>query len=308
MNRILVTDSLFIGPQEEQMLMSAGYEIDRLDLPAATEEQLIEAIRGKVGYILGGVETVTDAVIDAADQLRAISFTGSGYTEFIPAWRRATERGIAISAARGANARAVAEFTVAAAVAQVRQLPNLMTPGGSSFAISREFEELTVGIVGYGEIGRSAAEKYKALGFRVLATTPAPDPGVTGSTLEQIVAEADVVSVHVNKDRGEMVLDATAIASLKEGVIVVNTAFREAIDNEALVERLRLGTLRAAVDYPLTAGSLPIGALLSSNGQTAFNTREANKRTSIRATASLLSLLAEADDADLVNPDFRNYI
>ncbi len=69
---ILITDSLFIFKEHEQALVNAGYKIERLDKPAATEEELIEAIKGKVGYILGGIEKVTDKVIEAADKLRVI--------------------------------------------------------------------------------------------------------------------------------------------------------------------------------------------------------------------------------------------
>ena len=52
---ILVTDNLFIFPEHEAKLREAGYEIERLDKPEATEEELIEAVKGKVGYILGGI-------------------------------------------------------------------------------------------------------------------------------------------------------------------------------------------------------------------------------------------------------------
>ena len=82
--KILVTDSLFIFPKHEQQLKDAGYEVVRLDKPEASEDELCEAVKGTVGYILGGVEKVTDKVIEAADNLRAIVFSGIGYKGFIP--------------------------------------------------------------------------------------------------------------------------------------------------------------------------------------------------------------------------------
>ena len=62
--KILVTDSLFLFDEHEKRLKDAGYEVVRLDKAAASEEELVEAIKGKDGYIIGGVEKVTKKVID----------------------------------------------------------------------------------------------------------------------------------------------------------------------------------------------------------------------------------------------------
>src|SRR6266508_4313994 len=82
--QILITDSLFVFPEHESILRSEGYEIIRLDKPDASEQELIKAVEGKVGYILGGIEKVTENVINAADTLRAIVFTGADWRQFIP--------------------------------------------------------------------------------------------------------------------------------------------------------------------------------------------------------------------------------
>ncbi len=93
-NKVLVTDSLFIKDKHVKLLEAAGYEVERLDKPSATEEELCDAVRGKVGYILGGIEKVTDKVIESADGLKAIVFTGTGWQGFIPGHDLATKRGI----------------------------------------------------------------------------------------------------------------------------------------------------------------------------------------------------------------------
>ncbi|MHB8651943.1 MAG: hypothetical protein ACYC8S_02295 [Minisyncoccota bacterium] len=80
---ILVTDSLFVFPEHEKVLRDAGYEIERLDKPIATEEELMKAVKGKVGYILGGIEKVTNRVVEEADELKAIVFTGSDWKQFM---------------------------------------------------------------------------------------------------------------------------------------------------------------------------------------------------------------------------------
>ena len=130
---ILVTDSLFIFPEHEKMLRQAGYDIARLDKPAATEEELVRAIKGKVAYILGGIEKVTDAVINAADDLKVIVFTGSDWKQFIPGYALATQKDIAIANAPGANSYAVAEYTVALMLAMTRNVFELGRTGKAVF-------------------------------------------------------------------------------------------------------------------------------------------------------------------------------
>lgn len=299
MPSVLITDSLFlpVGGEDEQRIRDAGYEPVRLDKPKASEAELVEQIAGHDGYLLGGIEEVTEPVVEAATSLKAIAFTGSGYTEFIPAWEKATARGIAISAARGENAGAVAEWTLISALALVRNIGALASPWGTSFAISRDFDSLRWVVVGYGQVGRALETRASALGITVeIAADAAADA----------VATADIVSVHVSKHRGTGALTAEAVAAMKPGAILVNAAFPDAIDNDALLSRVRAGELKAAVDYPLPYLGTPVGALLASNEQTGFNTAETNARVGARATTSLLNLLRDGSDADLVNPDFIN--
>src|SRR4051812_30727160 len=120
--KILITDSLFIFKQHEERLKAAGYEIERLDKPMATEEELIAAIKGKTGYILGGIEKVTDKVIAAADQLNAIVFTGSDWKAFITGYQSATDKHISIANTPGANSYAVGEYAITLMFAMIRNI------------------------------------------------------------------------------------------------------------------------------------------------------------------------------------------
>jgi phosphoglycerate dehydrogenase-like enzyme len=309
MPSILITDDLFhpaTGPDQAR-LRDAGYDIDHLVGETASEETLVEHIKGKVGYILGGIETVTDAVIAAADELRAIAFTGSGYAEFLPGWQLATDRGIAISAARGENATAVAEWTLAAALSQVRNLFALSSPNGTVLFPSRDFDQLTWGIVGFGNVGHAVAEKARALGFVVITSTEDTGGSVPSVSKSDLLQTADIISVHVSKGRGDGALDATAIKSIKAGTVIVNAAFDHAIDNETLLARLKSGEIRAAVDYPLPYEGVPTGALMASKVQSAYNTQDTNERIGKRSTTSLLNLLSTGDDPDLINPEYRQH-
>lgn len=89
MDTILITDSLFISKDHEQQLKDAGFAVERLDKPKASEEELIAAIKGKSAYILGGVERVTGPIINAADKLKVIAITGSDWQGFVPAYEAA---------------------------------------------------------------------------------------------------------------------------------------------------------------------------------------------------------------------------
>lgn len=313
---ILVTDSLFILPSHVSRLEKAGFEVQRLDKPKATEEELTQALKDCRGYILGGIEKVTASVISSADQLKAICFTGSGYSEFIPAHEEATRRGIAITAAKGANAVDVAEFTIGMLFEMVRHFPLLRTRNkmkGNSFCTARRLQGQTIGIIGYGGIGREVAQRCHALGMKVLINShhsvQTLPPNTESMSLEELVKSSDVVSVHTNKTHGTGVLNAKCISMLRKGAIVLNAAFPEAVDCEALLARVAAKEIRAAFDAapPGDLENIDPDFLTYSNGQTGFNTVEAIEDTSDRCTKSIINLLTKGSDDDVVNPEFSRF-
>ena len=312
--KILITDTLFIFDSHVQKLKAAGLEPIRLEKLKATEAELIEALKGVHGYILGGIESVTAAVIASTDKLEAICFTGSGYSEFIPAHEEATKKGIAIAAAKGANAVDVAEFAVGLMFEMVRNFPLLRTRNdakGSSFFTARRMCGLTVGIIGYGRIGAEVAKLTQALGMNVLVnsrSSPAGLPkGVRFVEKSELLQKSDIVTIHVNKLHGKGVLSAPDIALMKKGSILINVAFPEAVDCHALAERLRAKEVRAAFDDAPKKefDGCEIGYFTFSNAPTAFNTQEALADTSDRSTSSIINLLTRGNDVDVVNPDFQ---
>ena len=131
--KILITDSLFMHDKHVNRLENAGYEVVRLDKPDASEEELIEAVKGVSGYILGGVEYVTEAVFDAADDLEVIIFSGTGYKGHIPGWKHALQKGVKIATTPYANVYEVSEWGVAATLAMQRNLFGLGPRGKQKF-------------------------------------------------------------------------------------------------------------------------------------------------------------------------------
>lgn len=307
---ILITDSLFIFSEHEKMLKAAGFGIERLDTPPATEEQLVTAIKGKVGYILGGIEKVTDKVIEAGDQLKAVVFTGADWRYFIPGHVTATKRGVAIANTPGANSFAVAEYTMTLILAMVRNLFELGRMGKVKFQATHSLNDRVVGVIGMGAIGSKVTQNLHSLGAKEIlyhSRTRKPEvEKMTGArfvTIDQLLAESDVVTLHASKEAGTGYIGKDHLTRMRDGSIIVNCGFTGAIDKDALYEELESGRLRAAQDDPMDErfDSLPLSIWFNSNMHRAYNTFEANKTASDMATRSLINLLTTGKDRYRVN-------
>ena len=219
-----------------------------------TEEELVALCRQHQPVaIIVRYGRITGRVIEASARLRVISKHGTG-TDTIDK-EAAARRGIAVKAAVGANAAAVAEHTWALILACAKSVPALdrrMHEGHWDKAThkSLELQGRTLGLVGLGAIGARVATVGIAMGMRVVAHDPfaasAPD-GVALLPLAEVIAGADVLSLHcpLTEDNASM-LDAATLATMRPGAIVVNTARGGLVDEAALLEALRSGALRAA--------------------------------------------------------------
>ncbi|MBO4123621.1 hydroxyacid dehydrogenase [Cupriavidus gilardii] len=192
-------------------------------------------------------------VMDAAPALKVISKHGSGID--VIDQKAAAARGIAVKAAVGANAAAVAEHAWALILACAKSVPQLdarMRDGHWDKATHKtiELSGRTLGIVGLGEIGRRVAVIGQAMGMRVIAFDPfagAVPEGVDLVELSALYRSADVVSLHCPlTDENRRMLDRGTLATFKDGAILVNTARGGLIDEAALVEAMTAGKLYAA--------------------------------------------------------------
>ncbi len=311
MKKILVTDSLFIFDKHEQQLRDAGFEIERLDKPEATEEELCEAIKGKVGYILGGIERVTDKVIEAADELKVIAFTGADYLYFVPGYKKAAEKGIAVTNCPGANASAVSEYAITLILGMVREVFELGRTGNKTFMTTNSLVNMTVGLVGMGNIGSKVARMLKGLGVKEIlyySRTRKPELetelGMKFVELDELVESSDVVSLHAPKSVGDGYFGKELLSKMKDKAILINTSFESAVDFEALYTELESGRLRAAHDGAVKDErykNLPLSVWFNSNAHTAYNTDEANMVASDMATQSIINVLTTGQDEYIVN-------
>ncbi|MBU4609278.1 3-phosphoglycerate dehydrogenase [Achromobacter sp. GG226] len=204
--------------------------------------------------------------MDAAPSLKVISKHGSGTDTIDKA--AAAARGIAVVAAVGANAAAVAEQALALMLACAKSVPQLdarMHAGHWDKATHKSLElgGRTVGLIGVGAIGLRFARMAAAMDMRVLAYDPFAKTwpqGVERAELDDIWRESDVISLHcpLTADNRHL-LNTETLARCKPGVLIVNTARGGLIDESALLDALDSGQVRAAgldsfAVEPMTAG------------------------------------------------------
>ncbi|HUX19715.1 MAG TPA: phosphoglycerate dehydrogenase [Spirochaetia bacterium] len=255
--RILVTPTSFgkADPTLISRLQAACAEV----VPNATGKplsagQLAGMLQNVDGYI-AGLDEINDAALALADKLQVISRYGVGVDNVDLAAAR--KRGIVVTNTPGANSVSVAELTVGLILSAIRHIPEAVaaTRAGEWPRLSGvTLRNKTVGIVGYGAIGRCVAERLLPFGCRLLAFDPyAQGTGTEGTvmtSLDELLRESDIVTLHapVTDDTRRMV-NATFLRAMKPSAYLVNTARGELIEEEALVRALQEGRLAgAAID------------------------------------------------------------
>lgn len=211
---------------------------------------------------------ITAADIGRAPNLRLIQKLGAGVNTIDLDATRA--RGITVCNLPGANAVAVAESAVAMILAALRRHTELdrRTRAGHGWPIDvrlagtvRELADCTVGLVGHGHIARQVEQRLTALGTTVLHHTRTDDGTPAWRALPALLAECDVVSLHIPlTDATRGLIGAAELAAMKPGAIVVNTSRGDVVDEAALVDALRRGHLGGAAldvfaDEPVDPGN-----------------------------------------------------
>ncbi|MHC4201359.1 MAG: phosphoglycerate dehydrogenase, partial [Planctomycetota bacterium] len=232
-------------------LKEAGFEVvfcTRGKQP--DENELLSLVPGCVGW-LAGVERISARVFEAAKELKVIGRNGVGVDKIDLA--AAETAGVSICKAVGANSRGVAELAFASILSLVRAIPfsdARLKAGEWERRKGVELDGRTLGLVGCGRIGKLVAGFGLAFGMKVLAHDPYPDEsfapaaGLSYVDLDRVLAGSDVVSLHCPpREDGRPLIDKTALAKMKEGAYLVNTARAELLDEEAVLEALRSGRI-----------------------------------------------------------------
>ncbi|MFD8818197.1 NAD(P)-dependent oxidoreductase, partial [Streptomyces sp. NPDC059627] len=203
----------------------------------------------------------------AAPRLRVIAKHGVGVDTIDVAAARS--RGIPVVCAPGSNSRAVAEYTFGLLLSATRSVTASHTEvaaGGWPKLFGPELHGRTLGIVGFGRIGRLLAGYARAFGMALLAHDPyVPGDdiralGAEPAALDDLLARADAVSLHTPPDpSGAPLLDRARLAAMKPGAVLVNAARGGLVDERALAELLGSGHLGAAALDAFATEPLPAG-------------------------------------------------
>jgi D-3-phosphoglycerate dehydrogenase len=269
--RILVSESNEFPFKAAELLRKVG----DLELADLDRDALLSAVR-EVDVLWVRLRHRIDAeVITAAPRLKLIVTPTTGINHIdLDETRR---RGVRVLSLRGENefmqnVRATVEHTLALILALFRQVPaatSHVKDGGwnrDRFK-GRELYGKTVGVVGYGRLGRIVARYLKAFDTCVLATDPKLDlesvePGVTPVPLSRLLRDAELVTIHVNLcDENRGFFGRKQFAAMTKGAWFINTSRGELIDEHALLDALRSGQLAgAAVDVICDEDSSGVGS------------------------------------------------
>jgi phosphoglycerate dehydrogenase-like enzyme len=253
---VVIADFLEDAQYEAPVL---GPDVRVVVARARVEDDLARVLPEAHAIILfHDIEAMTDATFARAPRLKAVVRAGVGYNnvDLLAAGRR----GIGVCNVPDYGTEEVADHAIAMLLALVRHLPESdasMRRGEWDYRIASNAVRLrgkTLGIVGCGRIGMATALRAKAFGLDVAFFDPHVAPGVDKAlgirramTLEALLAESDFVSLHCDlQPTSHRLIDANALAALRPGAILVNTARGPVVDQSALVDALDSGRLYAA--------------------------------------------------------------
>lgn len=301
--RILICDP--IGPEGKDILKKAGHVLD-----AMPEGGNLSGVIGDYeGIIVRSKTKVTKDVLKNARKLKAIARAGSGLDNVDV--KEAKRLGIEVMNSPEALTNAVAELVIADIIALLRNLPKAnksMKEGNwlKKELVGRELRGKTVGVIGFGAIGKRVADLCMAFGARIIAydVVRIPDEyekkGVGQKAIDDILRESDIVTLHVPlvKETAGMMGKKT-IGMMKKGAILVNASRGEVVDEKALLEALKSGRLAgAALDVfqkePPEASELVLLPNVLVSPHIGGQTEEAQNEASVIVAKKLIDALKTA--------------
>lgn len=306
----------------EEAAAAAAGDVEFAVIPCTTEDELIAAGQ-EADAILAGNEVYSRRVLSAYRRVRVISRPAVGYDQID--LDAATERGIAVTHVPDYCTDEVSDHAMALILALHRRVPWLdsaikagnwgqgVSYGGNRPASSHagevpgpraQLRGQTLGIVGFGRIGRRVAEKARGFGLRLIAADPflpgdAGEPyGVAMVDLDTLLGESDFVTIHCLLNAGTRgLIGAAQLARMRPTAYLVNTARGPIVDFDALVPALREGVIAGAAldvtepeppgnDHPLLA--LPNVILTPHSAYYSDRSREEVRRRGIEHAVAVL--------------------
>lgn len=255
---------------------------------------------------IAGTGPITQEHLAAARRLRIVARYGVGIDGVDLAAARS--RQILVTNTPGANSTAVADHALALMLAVLRGVPagdRRVRAGDWTVRRAREVNALTVGIVGFGHIGKEVARRLSGFGASIVVHDPYVSPavfdqaGARQANLEQMAKDCDVVTLHA--PGGTELIDVRWLKSVRRGMVIINTARADLVDESAVADALRAGVLNgyaadtlrsesSGVESPLLAPELADRVVLTPH--LGAHTVEAIDRMGSMAVADVLAVLA----------------
>jgi D-3-phosphoglycerate dehydrogenase len=294
--------------------------VAEVDEASDAEDELIAALPG-VEVAITQMGPFTERVLAAAPDLRFLVCCRGGPVNVNVA--AAARRGIAVCSTPGRNAGAAAEHTITLMLGALRNLPRLQRTLADGewrsdlYAYDEcggELDSATVGLIGYGAIGRRVARVLLAFGAHVLVVDPAIDPtsppdGTEAVELAELLRRSDVVSLHARlTDQTRGMIGAEQLALMPRGGVLVNTARGALLDYDATVDALESGQLGSAAFDVFPAEPVPAGARLLTAPNVVMTphlagaTRQTAHRAASIAADAVAAYLAGREPVGLVRP------
>ncbi len=312
---VLVPDS--VHKSAVKILEEAGLKVTA---PGQMKrDETLAALPGADALIIRSATKADAALIAAADQLKIIARAGVGVDNVD--LDAASAKGIAVANTPEGNTVATAEFAFGLMLALARQIPQAydsMVAGkwDRKTFMGTELRGKTLGVVGFGRIGRAVAKRAQAFDMNVVAYDPfVPADAVravqvTPVSLDELYAQADFITLHsVVTDENRNMINASTMAKMKKGVRIVNAA-RGALINEAdLAEAIKSGQVAGAAldvysEEPPPAGhplvNLP-GVIHTPH--LAASTEEAQVAVAVEAAQLVIAALLKGEYKNVVNAD-----
>jgi len=242
MAKILISDA--VADNCVHKLEQGGHELV-FKTEKKTPEELAEIIPGYDAVIVRSATKVRKVAIDAADELKLIVRAGVGLDNIDCDY--ADSQGIKVSNTPTASSAAVAELALAHMFALYRFLPqaNITMRQGEWNKKQYKGHELsgkTLGLIGFGNIGKTLAEKAMALGMKIIAYDPYVDEtdlNVDIVDLEKLLLNSDIISLHIpHTDETHYIINEEALDQMKDSALLINCARGGVVDEAALLKAL----------------------------------------------------------------------
>lgn len=309
--RVLIADSISEAGID---MLRAHAEVDvKTDL---SKEELLQIIGQYDAVVVRSATKIRADAIAVADRLKVIGRAGAGLDNIDVV--AAQERGIKVVNAPDANTRAVAEHTMALILALARHLPladHSMKEGRweKNKLMGMSLVGKTLGIVGFGRIGREVAIRAQAFGMRVIVNQRRPtaelnlEAKVEAVDLNELLKQSDFVSLHVPaRPETEGMIGMARLALMKPTAYLVNTARGTVVDENDLLEALNTGLIAgAALDVfarePAVNSELAQHDRVIATPHIAASTEDAQQLAAVTVVQQIIDVIKEARD-EVKNP------